>query len=251
MTIHGAVPPGLTIVVPMAGRGERFRQAGYRVPKPLLDVDGRPMYACAVESLPLEEATTLVFVVLSAGDGAGELEQDVRRRYAHARPVIVELASPTEGQAVSVLRAGESIAPELPLLIHNADTAFDIAPGWTARLWREGCDGGLLVFPSDEGRWSYAREGPDGWVEEVREKQVISPWASTGTYWFRRGGDFLSLARARVAQRRTEGSEYYVAPLYNDLIAGGGRVRAVRVAGVRCYGTPPEYERERGHPTGR
>ncbi len=241
----GAPEFALNIVVPMAGLGSRFQQAGYTVPKPLIEVRGRPMYACAVDSLPLEFAKRLIFILLASQPELGQLRGDILRRYARHDPVVLEVPSLTAGQSVTVLRAEEHIASEEPLLIHNADTGFRIDDSWVTQAWRLGCDGALLVFRSNEPRWSYAREGEDGWVDEVREKEVISPWASTGSYWFRRGADFVELARERLRTGRREAAEYYVAPLYNDLIARGGRVRNFPIDRLFCFGTPEDYERTR------
>jgi len=233
----------LNIVLPMAGLGSRFQQAGYTVPKPLIEVRGRPMYAWATDSLPLEFATRLIFILLASQPEFPRLRADIQRRYAKHNPVVLEVPALTAGQAVTVLRAEEFIAHDEPLLIHNADTAFTIDSAWAQQAWRQNCDGALLVFPSDEKRWSYAREGADGWVTEVREKEVISPWASTGTYWFRRGADFTRLAGERVRIGRKEAAEYYVGPLYNDLIAAGGRVKVFPIERLYCFGTPEDYER--------
>lgn len=233
----------LNIVIPMAGLGSRFQQAGYTVPKPLIEVRGRPMYAWAADSLPLEFATRLIFILLSSQPEFSRLRDDILRRYARHNPIVLDVPALTAGQAVTVLRAREFIANAEPLLIHNADTAFTIDAAWAQQAWRLDCDGALLVFPSDEKRWSYSREGAGGWVTEVREKEVISPWASTGTYWFRRGADFVRLAEDRVRTGRREAAEYYVGPLYNDLIAAGARVRNFPIERLFCFGTPEDYER--------
>jgi NDP-sugar pyrophosphorylase family protein len=233
----------LNIVVPMAGLGSRFQQAGYTVPKPLIEVRGRPMYAWAADSLPLASASRLIFILLASQPEFPQLRDDIRRRYSKHNPIVLDVPALTAGQAVTVLQAKEFIANDEALLIHNADTAFTVAPGWVGEAWRTGCDGALLVFRSDESRWSYSREGPDGWVTEVREKQVISPWASTGTYWFRRGADFVRLAEERVRTGRREAAEYYVGPLFNDLIAAGAHVKNFPIQRLFCFGTPEDYER--------
>ncbi len=201
------------------------------------------MYAWATDSLPLTFTNRLIFVLLESQPEVPQLSEDIMRRYAAYRPIICTVPALTSGQAITALRAKEWIDFDEPLLIHNADTAFAIKPGWVADAWNQNCDGALLVFPSNEPRWSFSREGDGGWVTEVREKQVISPWASTGTYWFRRGSDFVRLAEARLTIGRQEAAEYYVAPLYNDLIAAGGQVRNFLVERLLCFGTPEEYEK--------
>lgn len=238
--MSSASRPKLNVVMPMAGLGSRFRQAGFQTPKPLIEVRGRPMYAWATESLPLEKSTRLIFILLASQPEFPALQADIEKRYARHQPVILTVPELTAGQAITVLRARELINNDEPLLIHNADTAFDADHSWVERAAAENLDGALLVFPSNEKRWSFSRANADGLVAEVREKEVVSPWASTGTYWFRRGADFVRAAEERVNTGRREASEFYVGPLYNDLIARGVRVKNFPIRKLYCFGTPED-----------
>src|SRR5271154_6704204 len=108
----------LNIVMPMAGLGSRFRQAGFQVPKPLIEVRGRPMYAWATESLPLEKSTRLVFILLASQPEFPDLKRDIENRYAKHKPIVLTVPELTAGQAITVLRAKEFINCDEPLLIH-------------------------------------------------------------------------------------------------------------------------------------
>jgi len=230
----------MNVIIPMAGLGSRFRQAGFSIPKPLIPVLGRPMYAWATESLPLPHATALIFVLLKSQPEYADLRRDILERYAAHKPIVLDVPALTAGQAVTVLAAAALIDNEQELLIHNADTAFTMQRDWVTEAVRHLADGALLVFDSIEKRWSYSREDADGRVVEVREKVVISNHASTGTYYFRRGADFVRLARLRLTQQGKESGEYYVGPLYNDLIAAGGQVRNYKIDKLYCFGTPED-----------
>ncbi|HEX4265703.1 MAG TPA: glycosyltransferase family 2 protein [Verrucomicrobiae bacterium] len=230
----------LNIVMPMAGLGSRFREAGFKVPKPLIDVRGRPMYAWATESLPLKDSSRLIFILLASQPEFADLKRDIETRYAAHRPVVLSVPELTAGQAITVLRAKDLIDNDEPLLIHNADTAFDAEPDWVKIASAENLDGALLVFPSQEKRWSFSRANASGFVEEVREKEVISPWATTGTYWFRRGKDFVRTAETRFQTGKREASEFYVGPLYNDLVASGAKVKNFPIRKLYCFGTPED-----------
>jgi NDP-sugar pyrophosphorylase family protein len=230
----------LNIVMPMAGLGSRFREAGFKAPKPLIDVRGRPMYAWATESLPLAKSSRLIFILLATQPEFPQLQRDIETRYAAQRPVVLSVPGLTAGQSITVLRAKELINNDEPLLIHNADTAFDVDHGWVDQALAEGLDGALLVFPSTENRWSFSRANADGLVEDVQEKKVISPWATTGTYWFRRGSDFVRTAEARFHSGKRDASEFYVGPLYNDLIARGAKVKNFPIRNLYCFGTPDD-----------
>lgn len=235
-------PNPLDIVIPMAGLGSRFRDAGYTVQKPLIKILGKPMYSWAVDSLPLQAASRLIFILLGSNPDVNKLMDDIRIRYSEFDTTIVTIPELTAGQAMTVLSVRHLINGERSLLIHNADTGFQINPGWIEDTQNCGADGALLVFRSNETRWSYSREGATGRVVEVREKEVISEWASTGTYWFRRGADFVELAETRFDSATREAGEFYVGPLYNDLIARGGVVKNFVVSKLLCFGTPEDME---------
>ncbi len=230
----------MNIVMPMAGRGSRFVSAGVNTPKPLIDVRGKPMYAWATDGLPLDRARRLIFVCLAEHLADGGLEADIRARYAEHDPVIIPLDHVTEGQACTVLVAREQIDNDEPLLIFNADTYCPTTIGKALDALDVPADGMLDVFEAEGDRWSFAHFDNDGRVRETAEKRRISPWASTGLYYFGRGADFVRHADAMIADNDRSNNEYYVAPLYNRMIVAGADVRANRVDNVWVLGTPED-----------
>ncbi len=237
----------MNIVMPMAGRGSRFAQIGIATPKPLIDVLGRPMYAWAMESLPLNLARRVIFLCLEEHLRDGALESDIRERYGRLHPEIVRLDAVTEGQACTVLMARQWIDNDEPLLIYNADTycrtqLAERLPALPAEV-----DGLVGVFEAAGDKWSFARTDAARRVLEMAEKTRISDWASTGLYYFRRGRDFVRHADAMIAANQRVNSEFYVAPVYNRLIAAGGHV-AIDVADeVWVLGTPEDLRHLETH----
>lgn len=232
----------MNIVMPMAGLGRRFADAGYALPKPLIPVLGRPMYAWATDCLPLGHAERLIFILLASQPEFRDLKADIEERYAAHNPIVLSVPALTRGQSETVLRVQDLIDNQTPVLIHNADTAFEIGTTWLADLEASQPDGALLVFESRAPRWSFSREDQNGRVVEVREKVPISCWASTGTYFFRHGTTFVRLAQQRIAGHKIESGEFYIAPLYNDLIAEGGRVKNYLIDRLLCFGTPEDLK---------
>ena len=231
----------MNIVIPMAGRGSRFADAGFALPKPLIDVRGRPMYAWAVDSLPLSLATRVIFICLEEHVRDTVLAADIRARYARLSPVIVSLSAVTAGQACSVLEAREWIDSDQPLVIYNADTYC--VTDLEARLrGSEKVDGLIGVFQAPGDKWSFARTDASGRVVETAEKRRISEWATTGLYHFTRGRDFVRHADAMIAAGERERGEFYVAPVYNRLIAAGGDVRLDIAKQVWVLGTPEDLQ---------
>jgi hypothetical protein len=109
-----------------------------------------------------------------------------------------------------------------------------------------GVDGLIMTLKSDDSKWSYAKTNSEGIVEEVREKEVISSEATTGVYNFQFAKYFIDAAKTRIVQNQTTLGEFYVAPVYNDLIAQGKVIRIlnIEVNGGEFHGlgTPEDYE---------
>jgi dTDP-glucose pyrophosphorylase len=233
----------MNIVIPMAGRGQRFAEAGFSVPKPLIPVHGRPMYAWAVESLPLDLARRLIFICLQEHIEMAGLGADIRARFAMRAPVILTLDDVTEGQACTVLAAAELVDSDDPLIIYNADTWCRSRIDERLRSLSEAVDGVVGVFRAPGGHWSFAKVDPSGRVREMAEKRRISDWAATGLYHFARGHDFIDHAEAMINADDRINGEFYVAPVYNRMIANGANVIVDEALDVVVFGTPEELLR--------
>ena len=230
----------MNIVLPMAGRGSRFADVGYRVPKPMIEVKGKPMYAWAMDSLPLALAKRVIFICLEEHLRGFGLEEDIRRRYAALDPVIVPLSKVTQGQACTVLEAREHLDSEQPLIIYNADTWCRTDLERSLPALAPGVAGVLGVFQAPGDKWSFARTDATGAVVEVAEKRRISEWACTGLYHFTSGAEFVRHADAMIADDERVNREFYVAPIYNRLISAGRQVRIDVAEEVGVLGTPED-----------
>jgi dTDP-glucose pyrophosphorylase len=226
---------GVNLVMPMAGRGSRFAQAGVRTPKPLIDVLGRPMYAWATDSLPLALASRLIFLCLREHLTGTDLERDIHARYGRLSPVIVPIDEVTEGQACTVLLARQWIDDDRHLVIFNADT-------WYRSTLPPSVAGLLGVFRAAGDRWSFARTDAKGRVVETAEKRRISDLACTGLYHFTRGSDFVRYAREMIRDDDRVNREFYVAPVYNRMIRDGLDIRVDVADEAWALGTPEDLE---------
>jgi NDP-sugar pyrophosphorylase family protein len=234
----------LNLVVAMAGAGSRFREAGYDLPKPLIPAFGEPMYRHAVRSLPLHLAERLIFLIRH-DRWAAVLRRDIESTFGSSQPRIVEIDHATRGQAETVLFAKEHLNPLLPMLIHNADSAFEV-PAYGAFPSR--ADGALFLFRGTGPQWSYAALGPSGIVTLVKEKDPISDFASTGTYYFRSSTELFELIDQAMQQQDTVNGEYYLGPLYNRMIARGRIILGYEVERFISFGTPQELEAAEADP---
>ncbi len=234
----------VNVLIPMAGLGSRFKAEGYTGPKPLIDVLGRPMVEHAMRSFDFLDRVTryrLIFVIRKEEEESHGLGTKLIKLFSAAHPTeIVTIDKPTTGQAVTCLAAEDQINNFHKLFIYNCDTYS------TAALWDEivenDPDGALTYFQASDPRYSYLSIDQHGNVLETAEKRVISTNASTGMYYFKHGRDFVRGAQRMVATGVVSGNEYYVAPVYNELIKLGKKVRAVPADVYRVMGTPEELE---------
>ncbi len=231
----------MNIVIPMAGLGSRFVEAGYQTPKPLLPAHGKTLLEWSVDSLPLELATRLVFVGLKEHRERLGLEEIIRDIYQEYDPSFHWLDHSTRGQAETVAVAAHLYDKSAGLLIFNIDTAFRSSQ-LLSKLKDCAHDGVLGSFYSEEPRFSFASENQQGYVTEVREKDVISSHALTGLYHFSSTADFLEIANEAIAADEREKGEFYVAPLYNKLIQRGARFILDQCEEHWILGTPAEYQ---------
>ena len=219
----------LNIVIPMAGLGSRFAVAGYRDPKPLIPIHGVPMIRLVIGNIRPAEPHRFVFICQRAHVAAAGLERKLEAWAPGCR--IVQLDGLTEGAACTVLAARDIIDGDDPLMIANSDQYVETdIDAYLGDMRRRHLDGLIMTMDADDPKWSFAALDPRGLVTEVVEKRVISRHATVGIYTFRRGGDFVGGAEAMMAKDLRVNGEFYVAPVYNEMIGAGARV------GIRAVG---------------
>lgn len=227
----------LRIVIPMAGEGKRFIEAGFSFPKPLIDIQGKPMIQWVVENINAD--ATFIFVVLK--EHLEKYNLNYLLKLIAPRCEIVALDKPTQGAALSVLEASHLFNDEYPVAIVNSDQVIE----WNSNeffyaMAADECDGGIVTFESTHPKWSFVKTGEDGFIAEVAEKKPISNQATAGVYYFKRGSDFVKYANQMIGlDIRTHG-EFYICPVYNELLKDKKKVRAFPVQKVWSLGTPED-----------
>jgi NDP-sugar pyrophosphorylase family protein len=243
----------LHIVIPMAGRGSRFARAGFRTPKPLIPLGGRPMIEWVIDNVRPRCPHRFYFLCLREHmDSYPAVPAALRKLCPDCEVIPVD--GVTEGAACTVLLARRWIDNDEPLMIANSDQVVDLnieeylAVGSDADV-----AGWIMTFWSDHPKWSYCRMRSDGTVSEVVEKKVVSNEATVGIYNFQHGSDFVRSADAMIAANLRTNNEFYVAPCYNQLIAQGARILIKRTGregdGMHGLGLPEDvnlFARKRG-----
>jgi NDP-sugar pyrophosphorylase family protein len=235
----------IQLVIPMAGLGSRFSQAGYKVPKPLIPIHGIPMYQFVLNNLMHESVASLTIVCPRKWGLSREI---VVNHSTHEVPVnIVEVDELTEGPASTVWLTKPYLNPDLPVVVANSDQYIDAdLSGFYDRVSGPGSTNVILCMEDSDKKWSYVRQSSEGLVEEVREKQVISNLATVGIYGFSSANVMLEAFQEMFSAKDSTLGEYYVAPAYNYIIKQGHPVSVVNLGPVGTVmhglGIPMDFE---------
>ena len=234
-----------TIVITMAGRGSRFREAGYAQPKYEILAHGRSLFDWSMLSLNnfLTPGSRVVFICLTENNSRNYVLQRCQA-LGIADAHVLEVQQVTDGQATSAYLARDVWYDDQPLLIYNIDTYVQPEALCPADI-RKTADGWVPCFRVPGDHWSFVRLGEDGWAQDLAEKSRISDFASIGLYWFASARRYTQAYEEFFADpANLVRGERYVAPLYRQLIADGGRVciSDLNPADVHVLGTPTELE---------
>lgn len=225
----------MIVVIPMAGRGSRFSNVGYETPKPLIEIDGKPMIYHAFQSIKNVQFRKLIFVALKEHEKNYQVSQILKKYIPHEFELIL-LDDVTEGQLCTVLKAAHFFENEEGLLIAASDSFIESNIAEEVR--QNSFDGIISVFDMPGEQWSFAKIDQDNKVIEVSEKKRISDYASTGIYYFKDAKKFQFEAEKVIENRETTKNEYYVMPLYSKFIHQGAIIKLSHATSMWDMGTP-------------
>jgi NDP-sugar pyrophosphorylase family protein len=235
----------LNIVIPMAGAGSRFAKAGYTMPKPLIPVHGVPMIRLVAENVRPSQPARFTYICQRAHVEEFGLRETLRAWTPGAE--VVEIDGLTEGAACTVLCARHVFGDANPLMIVNSDQYVDVdINDYLDAMETRGLDGMIMTMQASDPKWSFAALDDNRLVTRVAEKEAISTHATVGVYNFRSGADFVRHANAIITHNLRVNNEFYVAPVYNEMIREGGRVGVhdvgTEAAGMYGLGTPADLD---------
>lgn len=236
----------VNIVITMAGRGSRFYEAGFTVPKYEIMAHGKSLFEWSMLSLRqfLTQDARVIFVCLAENNSSAYVREQSKAlglRDVH----VVEVDEITDGQATSAYVSRALWHHDQPLLVYNIDTYVNPDALQPDDI-RNGSDGWVPCFQVPGNHWSFVQLGEDNWAVDLAEKERISEFASIGLYWFARARDYEEAYEEFFAdEKNLVRGERYIAPLYRHLIATGHKISISDLAlgDVHVLGTPVELER--------
>jgi dTDP-glucose pyrophosphorylase len=238
---HANMLAGLRIVLPMAGKGQRFRDKGYGEPKPLIPVDRGPMLKLACSSLSFFRRfprENIIAIVRREDEQSHGITKQLRGILGDSIQVLID-PSP-RGAATTVLVAKNLINDERPLIVMDCDILFKATAFEDAILQAKDIDGAIPVFKAKGDHWSFSALRDDDTIERIVEKQRISPFANIGCYFFGKGSTFVQYSEKVVQENRKSKGEFYVSTVLNRMIQDGRRILAVMAEQFISLGTPAD-----------
>ena len=229
----------LNVLIPMAGAGSRFEQAGYTFPKPLIDVKNKPMIQVVVENLNIK--ANYIYIVQKSHREKYNLDTLLNLMTPNCK--IIEVDGVTEGAACTALLAKEYINSKSPLFFANSDQFVE----WDSnefmyKMNETNCDGGIVTFEATHPKWSFAKIDDEGLVTQVAEKNPISNIATVGFYWWKQGSDFVKYAEQMIEKNIRVNNEFYVCPVFNQAIADNKQIRTFNIDKMWGLGTPEDLK---------
>ena len=227
----------LNVLIPLAGKGSRFSDAGYIFPKPLIEINGKPMIQVVIENLNIK--ANYIFIIQKEHDEKYNLKKVLEILKPNCKVVYTE--SLTEGAACTTLLAKEFIDNEHPLLIANSDQFINWDQNEAMYYFTTTeADGGILTFESSHPKWSYARLDDSGMVDLVAEKEPISKNATVGVYYWKHGADYVKYTNQMIDSNKRVNNEFYVCPVYNEAINDGKKILIKNIDKMWGIGTPED-----------
>ena len=225
----------MNILIPMAGKGERFHTSGYTLPKPLIPIKNKPMIQNAIDSLGIKGN----HIFITQKDH--EIKSKLLQNYPDSNTISIDYI--TEGPASTCLLAKEHINNDQPLLIANCDQIM----WWDSlafSIFLDTCpyDGLVVTYTETTPKNSYVKLNKKGLVTKIAEKVVISNVSLNGIHFWKKGSDFIKSAELMIKNNERYNNEFYVGPTYNTLIEQGKKIGIYHIPNEQHHavGTPED-----------
>ncbi len=225
-----------TLLLPVAGKAQRFLDKGYTMPKPLIMSGNKHIIDRALGSIKLDDCD-IVFVVRIDHIYNFSIDKILQEKFGDDIKIVIA-EKDTRGSVETCLLAMEDINNDIPLIIYTPDVCFekqfnplDVDPS---------LDGFILTFKANSPDHSYVRLDDDGYAIRTEEKKVISKNAAVGVYYFKTAKMFTKYAEKMIDIGYVVNNEFYICPLYNFMIEDGLKIRISEVEKMHVLGTPQQ-----------
>lgn len=224
----------------MGGKGYRFFKDGFSIPKPLIELNGKPFFYWAVQSVSkFVDLEGISFVVLQEHLDEFKIDSVIRQYYPDARIIVIPEVLP--GAVLTCMEGVKELSASSPILFNDCDHMFlsNSFYDFCASGNFENIDAALLTFQSEEPKFSFVRMDENGRIVGTVEKQVVSDMAICGAYYFKNSETFLNAAKQYLTECSYE--EFFVSGVYNVLAREGAELASFETDVHISFGTPEEF----------
>lgn len=228
----------MNILIPMAGLGSRFPKS--KLPKPLIDVNGKPMIQRAIESMGIKG--NLIFITRIEHNTEFNLDEKIKDLFPDS--TIISINYLTEGPACTAMLAENIIDGDESLIIANCDQIMN----WDHEAFNLFCknyphDGFLVTYYANTEKNSYVKVKSDGFAQELKEKQIISNISTNGIHFWKKGSDFVQSVKRMIEKNdRAPNGEFYIAPSYNYLIEDNKKIGIYHIPNCQHWAVGTEED---------
>ena len=234
----------MQVLVPISSRTKFFPEDEYFFPKPLIEIDGKPMIQCVIENIKNYVSNPKFIFIIDSMDCSKFSLDRMLSILGGENSVVIQKNTETAGALCSALLAIDFLEPNEPLLISNSDTILsDVIDDRLALLTHPKTDAGVFTFKSVHPRWSYVRGDGDR-IQQVYEKEVISNQAIAGLYYFKNTSDFIQAAQEVIINDVSLDGSYYISSTLNQIILRNKSVKSVQLepSQVHTFYSPEAIE---------
>ena len=235
-------------LIPMAGEGQRFIDAGYKTPKPLIDIDGLPMVVWAAKSLP--SADLWIFICRESHIKGAKIDKVLTKHFPGA--IILSVDKLTEGQASTCLLARDHLRPDDHLTIgacdngmkYNQESYEQLIKNHDALIWTFRNNPAVLQNPKMYG-WVSVDESCRATGVSCKVPISDNPLhdhAVVGTFSFNKAGYFLECTDEMINKNRRINNEFYLDVVLDECVLNGYNVSPFEIDNYICWGTPKDLE---------
>lgn len=235
----------ITLIIPAAGEGSRFKKIGIQTPKPLIKILEIPMLCWVVGNFQLKPKDTLIIIVREEHQIEQGLASFLSGLECHV--VFHKINALTDGPARTISQVLNEVPKNTPVIVANSDQfvspdGFDL----TSTVRESESPGIVFCMTANGSRWSFAQINSDGYISEIREKVEISKFATIGIYAWNEVSLMIRSFESMFAGDDKTNGEFYVAPSYNYMISEGlkvsGKVNGSLGQEVFGLGTPEDLD---------
>lgn len=229
------------LIMPMGGAGSRFSKEGFLLPKPLIEINKKPFFYWATQSIKkYVELQDITFVVLKQHITDFKIDTIIKQYYPQANIIVIEKV--LNGAVLTCLEGIKQIKDDLPIIFNDCDHMFlckEFNTYCNQGEFEEN-DGALLTFQSNDPKFSYVKMDNEGNVIGTVEKIVVSNQAICGAYYFKNVAMFKKYAQVYLEE--CQYNEFFISGIYNVMTNQKKKIVTFPVNEHIPFGTPAEYQ---------